>query len=117
AMGTIFVVTGALGVVLTRGAKKAYTSALAAALGEGRVLQEVSPASAAVLRSELLRMLSAGAVAGDVRQVEKIFAVMSDKLFSLSDLEPALLSPSVEVKKAALKVALLLAHPGDGAPL
>ena len=114
AMGVIFVVTGALGVVLTRGAKLAYTSALAAALGEGRVLQEVSPASAAVLRSELLRMLAAGAAAGDVRQVDKIFAVMSDKLFTLSDLEPALLSPSMEVKKAALKVALRLAHPGDG---
>ncbi len=114
AMGAIFVVTGVLGVVLTRGAKKAYTSALAAALGEGRVLSEVSPASAAVLRSELLRMLAAGAQAGDVHQVEKIFAVMSDKLFALSDLEPALTSPSNEVKKAALKVALRLAHPGDG---
>ncbi|HVY48857.1 MAG TPA: hypothetical protein VHB21_23370, partial [Minicystis sp.] len=117
AMASIFVVTGVLGVIFTRGAKRAYTGALAAAIGEGRVLSEVSPASAAVLRSELARLLREGAAKGDVAQVEKVLAVMSDKLFSLADLEPALASPSTDVRRAALKVALRLARPGDGARL
>lgn len=106
-------VTAALSIAALLGVRRAYTKALAEALGEGRVTLDVSPASAELLRTELRRQLEMAAAAGDTERAARLCSVMSDRLFHLEDLAPALATGSPEAVRAALR----LARPGEGAEL
>jgi hypothetical protein len=126
-MGALLVAVGVAGVFLTRDARRAYATALAAALGEGRVSLDVASASASILRGELCLLLQANVAAGDVDGAVRILAIMNDRFFSFSDVEPVLAtlvptagaSPLIDpaaalaIRRAAVRAAILLAHPGD----
>src|SRR6185436_8033989 len=120
ALGAILVVTGVVGVLVTRPARRAYATALAVALGEGRVSFDVASASAAILRGELCRLLQASAAQGDVSGALRILAIMSDRFFTLADVEPILItqpadpSAALSIRRAAVHAAAELAGPGEG---
>ncbi|MFT3766715.1 MAG: cyclic nucleotide-binding domain-containing protein [Minicystis sp.] len=118
ALAAMLGVTAALAVVSLLGVRRAYTTALAEALGEGKVTLDVSPATAELLRGELRRLLETAAREGDAERAAKLVSVMSDRLFRLDDLAPALApgAPPLAVREAA-RAALRLARPGEGAAL
>ncbi len=107
--------TAALACVSLLGVRRAYTAALAEALGEGRVTLDVSPAAAALLRSELRGMLDRAVQARDEAGAERLLSLMNDRLFQLEDLAPAL-DPGApaSVRRVAARAALRLARPGEG---
>jgi hypothetical protein len=107
--------TAALACVSLLGVRRAYTAALAEALGEGRVTLDVSPAAAALLRSELRGMLERAVSGRDDAGAERLLSLMSDRLFRLEDLAPAL-DPAAPpaVRAVAARAALRLARPGEG---
>lgn len=107
--GSALILLGAL-----VGAKRAYTEALARALGRGHLEIDVSPNVAAVLRSEVGRMLAGAAERGDARAATRTLAIMSDRFFVVRDLVPALRSPDPDVAQEAVETALRIARPGDG---
>jgi hypothetical protein len=113
ALALLVSVTAALSVAALFGVRRAYTKALAEALGEGRVTLDVSPAAAELLRTELRTQLQKAAAAGDVERTARLCSVMSDRLFHIEDLAPALAAGSQEAVRAALR----LARPGEGAEL
>jgi hypothetical protein len=115
ALAVMLGVTAAVSVVALLNVRKAYTAALADALGQGRVTLDVSPNAAALLRVEMTGMLAAAVKEGDAKRAARLLSLMSDRLFRLSDLAPALApgAPS-EVSRAAAAAALRLARPGEG---
>jgi hypothetical protein len=116
ALAALIGVTAALSVVALLGVKRAYTAALAQALGEGKVTVDVSPESAELLRGELRRQLAAAVRAGEAARAKQLVAVMKDRLFQLEDLAPALTKDAPpEVIEEAARAALRVARPGDGA--
>lgn len=118
ALGVLLAAVSALSIAALLGVKKAYTAALARALGEGRVTLDVSPSSAALLRSEISRMLAASVRAGDLARAEGTLAMMGDRLFRLGDLAPALAEGApIEIRHAAVRAALRVAREGEGAEL
>lgn len=116
-LGALIAATAALSVVALLGVRRAYTAALAHALGEGRVTLDVSPSAAPLLRGELRRLLEEAVREGDVTRAEALVSVMSDRLFRLEDLAPALGAPEGPARRAAARAAVRLARPGEGAAL
>ncbi|MCC6558492.1 MAG: hypothetical protein IT372_36605, partial [Polyangiaceae bacterium] len=118
ALGGLLVVTGVAGAAAVAPARRAYTAALARALGEGRIIEEdVAPESAAALRLEVARALSARVARRDVARVERLLAVMDDRFFTLDDLAPALRADHAAIRRAAVAAAMRVARPGEGARL
>jgi hypothetical protein len=117
AMAALVVGSALLLLAALVGSKKAYTEALARALGRGQISLDVSPNVAAVLRSELSRMLAEAAARGDARTAGRTLAIMSDRFFTVRDVLPALESPHPEIAQEAVETALRIARPGDGAAL
>jgi hypothetical protein len=117
ALGALIAATTALSVVALLGVRRAYTAALAQALGEGRVTLEVSPGAAPLLRGELGRLLEAAVREGDAPRAEALVSVMSDRLFQLEDLAPALAAPDSAARRAVARAALRVARPGEGEAL
>lgn len=115
ALAIMLAVAAALSVLALSGVRRAYTAALADALGEGKVALDVSPATAELLRAELRAVLAAAVREGDAARTEKLVAVMSDRLFRLPDVAPAL-APSLpaSTRHAAARAALRLAREGEG---
>ncbi|APR83092.1 cAMP protein kinase regulatory chain [Minicystis rosea] len=115
ALAALLFVTAALSVVALLGVRRAYTSALAEALGEGRVTLDVSPATAELLRGELRRLLESAVRAGDDERAARLVSVMSDRLFRLEDLAPALApgAPAATTREAT-RAALRLVRTGEG---
>ena len=116
-LGALLVFTGALGFLATWGARRAYMTALALALGEGRVSLDVSAEAAALLRSALTTILKSAIAAGDAPRARQVVALMGDRLFALADLTPALRCGALDVRRAAVATALRMARGGDGAAL
>lgn len=114
AMAAMVVVTGLLGLFAVREAQRAYTTALAQAVGEGRLAFDVSASTVAVLRGELARLLREAADAGDVERAERTLAMFGERHFTLDDVAPALASPSAPIRRAAVRAAIRLTRPGDG---
>jgi hypothetical protein len=117
ALGAILAATGALGMAAVAPARRAYTAALARALGEGRIEPDVSPESAASLRREVGRALAARAARGDVARAVRLLAVMDDRFFSLDDLAPALSADHGAIRLAAVAAALRVVRPGEAGRL
>ena len=111
-------VTAAISVVSLLGVRRATTAALADALGEGRVTFDVSPQTADLLRGELRRLLGEAVRAGDATRAARLVSLMTDRLFRLEDLTPALApgAPPAVVREA-VRAAIRLARPGEGATL
>lgn len=118
AVAILIAAAAALSLLALTGARRAYTSALAEALGEGRVTLDVSPAAADLLRVELRALLAAALRDRDDDRAIKLVSVMSDRLFRLADLAPALTAASPpRIAEAAARAAIHLARPGEGRPL
>jgi hypothetical protein len=113
-LAAMLAVTAALSVVALLGVRRAFTEALAETLGKGRDKPEVSPANAELLRGELRGMLDAAVRDGDGDRAAGIVSV-SDELFRLDDLAPAL-APGAPpaAARAAAAAAMRLARPGEG---
>jgi CRP-like cAMP-binding protein len=62
-LGVLVMTVTGLGLLAVASARRAYTEVLSRAIGEGRLVMDVSPAAAAVLRAELLRHLARNAAA------------------------------------------------------
>lgn len=118
ALSIMLAVAAALSVFALSGVRRAYTAALADALGEGKIPLDLSPATADLLRGELYRVLDASARGGDSARVEQLVSVMSDRLFRLADVAPALApSVSASARREAARAAIRLAREGEGAAL
>jgi hypothetical protein len=115
-LAIMLAVSGLLGLVIAHDARRAYTMALSAALGEGRISLDVSPASAAAVKTELLHILRVACERGDRKEAARVLAVMSDRVFSLADLEGVVTAARTdpEIRRSAVRAALLLAQPGEG---
>jgi hypothetical protein len=114
AMGALVALTGVAGLFALRGAQRAYTAALAEAVGQGRLATDVSASTVAVLRGELGRLLAAAAEADDVAGAERALSVLGDRTFSLDDVAAALRAKHPAIRRAAVETALRLARPGEG---
>lgn len=118
ALAVMIGLTAALSAAALLGVRRAYTAALADALGEGKLSFDVTPETAELLRGELRRLLGEAVRAGDASRTAKLASVMSDRLFRLSDLAPALGpdAPPLAAREAA-RAALRLARSGEGGAL
>ncbi len=117
ALGALVAATGVLGFVAVRGAQRAYTAALAEAVGQGRLALDVSASTVAVLRAELARLLGEAAAAGDVAAAERTLGIYGERHFVIDDVAPALSATSAPIRRAAVRAAIRLARPGEGARL
>ncbi|MEJ7733451.1 MAG: hypothetical protein WKG00_30185 [Polyangiaceae bacterium] len=69
-LGVLVMTVTGLGLLAVASARRAYTEVLSKAIGEGRLVMDVSPAAAAVLRAELLRHLARNAAAAEPDESE-----------------------------------------------
>jgi hypothetical protein len=123
-LGVLLLGAGVLGSVAVSRARQAYVSALARALGDRQISQEVVrqaavlgpflPAAIASLRAEARRLLGQALAAHDAQQSLQVLALMADPMFSPADIAPALGSPNPAVRRAAVETACLIARFGEG---
>lgn len=117
-VGALVVLTGVLGIGLSRAARRAYADALAGALGKGRELSDVSPHSALLVRRELKARLKHALAEREDADALAVLAVLDGHLFTVSDIAPALAaSASPSVRHAALDAARRVLREGDGQAL
>jgi hypothetical protein len=124
AVGVLLIAGGVIGSLAVATARRAYVSALARALGDRQISQEVVreaavlgpflPAAIASLRSEARRLLTRALAANDADKCLQVVTLMADPMFSPADIAPAALSPLASVRRAAVRTACQIARPGDG---
>jgi hypothetical protein len=105
-----------LWLVVLRGAGRAYTSALVAALARGGARLEVTRDTAGLIQHELSGMLSESVKQADVARTNALLALAGDDLLALDDLVPVLAAGG-ELAATAARAAMRAAKPGDGARL
>jgi hypothetical protein len=123
-IGVLLIAGGVMGSVAVATARQAYVSALARALGDRQISQEVVrqaavlgpflPAAIASLRAEARRLLTRALAANDEDKCRQVVALMSDPMFSPADIAPAVASPFPAVRRAAVETACKIARAGDG---
>lgn len=116
-LGAMLTATSLLLLVALRDARRAYTTALARAIGEGRITLDVSANAAAVLRSEIARHLARAVASGDTTGAKGTLALMGDRFFELVDVAPALASTDPSVRRAAIQAVLRIARPHRAGPV
>jgi hypothetical protein len=98
--GMLVVTCGALFVVVAR-SRRAYTAALASALGEGRLTLDVPPTQAAALRAGLEEALRQATSNGDERQAAKLRALLASRDAADEEAAPASVAdpdPELEIE-------------------
>ena len=104
-LGVLLLALGALGLAFLGDVRRAYAAALSTTLGDGPMSLDVAPSSVNVLRAEIVRLLAEAVNSGDEARAVGVLALMGDRMFSLSDLAPALQAASPEVRRAAIALA------------
>jgi hypothetical protein len=110
-VGAMLVLLGVLGLTFLGDVRRAYATALSSTLGDGPLSLDIAPSSVPVLRAEIARLLAEAVNADDPSRALGVLALMGDRIFALSDLVPALSAPRLEVRRAALALAIKI---GDG---
>lgn len=98
--------------LFVRRAPSAYADALATALSGGRSQLDVTPEAALVFRAAMRRELAAHVQAGRVAEAKRTLDLMTDRFCELDDARPALASPDLELRRAAVSAAARLASSG-----
>jgi hypothetical protein len=124
AIGALLVGAGIVGSVAVARVRQAYVAALARALGDRQISQEVVrqaavlgpflPAAITKLRAEARRLLARALAANDSDRCLQVVALMRDGMFSPTDIAPALGSSSPAVRRAAVEAACKVARFGEG---
>lgn len=114
ALGGILALTGAAGMFAVARARRAYTAALARALGEGHIEEDVAPAAARALRLEIGQAIRRRIARRNVEGAERLLAVIDDRFFTLDDLAHPLRAPIPEIRRAAVAAALRVARDDEG---
>jgi len=115
ALGALLALTGAAGMLAVARARRAYTAALARALGEGRIEPDMAPETARALRVEISRALEARVARRDVERAVRLLTVLDDRFFTLDDIAHGLRAGPATIRRAAVEAALRVAQPGEGA--
>ncbi|AKT40231.1 cyclic nucleotide-binding domain-containing protein [Chondromyces crocatus] len=114
ALGAILALTGAVGMLAVARARRAYMAALAHALGEGQIEEELSPQTAQALGRELSQTLHRRVGRRDVEGASRLLAVLDDRFFSMDEVAHALRAPQAEIRRAAVAAAVRVGRPGEG---
>jgi hypothetical protein len=117
ALGALLVAMAALVTTVLAGAGRAHATALARALGEGRLTFDVPPTTASALANGLKDLLRHALLGGDSKRAARVIALMGKGQLSFDDLAAALRSESVELSAAAARAAIRIANEGEGARL
>jgi hypothetical protein len=117
ALGALLVGIAALVTAVLAGAGRAHATALARALGEGRLTFDVPPTTASALASGLKDLLRGALLGGDSKRAARVIALMGKGQLSFDDLAVAARSESAELRAAAARAAIRMADDGGAARL